>query len=424
MRRTGSAAGNPKEVVMHAQRNSIPHSIPWCRSALSFGVAFAVLLLAGCDRVTGPDDPALGAGSGGAGSGGAAGIIELGGLMTDVHSHSRAHAIYSNPGTGEAIIVGTAHDRGNLKAVLWRVAAHGVVSGPVRLGELPSAMAANYPYHLARDINSSGVIVGDAYYVEAHTIYSQRTVGYVYANGQMEALPRFGDTEAWFAWEINDDGMVAGWIRDAAERNGEREVAIRGALWLPPYRDHPILLSPLEGHASANARTINNNGIIGGWSWTGADTVGVYWQMDPGGSISGPHELAPGFRSSALNDGGYVAGYQSNEAALWNPSAGSLIRLGTLHPNGHSMAWGINNTNEGAFRVVGWSAATPDLNTGFPTMWNVVNGIAEGPVELALPGDYTGGYATDADQRGWIVGVGFQTSGSATVWQALLWRPE
>jgi hypothetical protein len=46
---------------MHAQRTSIPPSSPWCRSALSFGVAFAVLLFAGCDRVTGPDDPAVGA---------------------------------------------------------------------------------------------------------------------------------------------------------------------------------------------------------------------------------------------------------------------------------------------------------------------------------------------------------------------------
>jgi hypothetical protein len=351
-------------------------------------------------------------------------IIELGSLMTG--SHSRANAISLHPITGATVIVGASYYYGDEKAVAWEVSSAGQVTGPKRLGELPEPFAERYPYQLARDVNSTGIVVGESLRREGNTLYNYLHVGWVF-DGEMKVLPWFvGDTNKHFAWEVNDDGMVAGWIQ-YAERDEEGNVtnwATRGALWLPPYVDEPILLDPLEGHLYANARTINNHGVIAGYSWTTAtDSVGVYWQADASGSVSGPYEMAAGFRSTALNEEGYVAGTAFGEAALWNPNSGSLLGLGTLHTNGYSQGFGINNAQAGEVRVVGWSGRTTDTYDRIPTTWSTANGSTGGPVELALPGGYTGGYASDIDDRRDIVGVGYQKHRNQSIWQALLWRP-
>jgi len=354
-------------------------------------------------------------------------IIELGSLMTGSHARSRGNAIHGDPTTGDALVVGSSFYLGNDKAVVWEVSSAGDVTGPERLGELPEPFTERYPYQTARDVNSTGIIVGEALRREDNTIYRYFHVGWVF-DGEMKVLPWFvDDTNKWFAWEVNDDGMVAGWIQYAAERDEDGNVthwATRGALWLPPYVDEPILLQPLEGQMHANARTINNDGVIAGWSGTtGTDSVGVYWQADASGSVSGPYEIAPGFRSTALNDEGYVAGTAFGEAALWDPNSGSLIRLGILHNNGYSQAFGIDNAHDGAFGIVGWSARTLDSGDRIPTIWSMTNGSIQGPTELPLSGGFTGGYASDVDGPGEIVGIGYKKHRNQSLWQALLWRP-
>jgi hypothetical protein len=357
-------------------------------------------------------------------------IIALGGLITGGHGHSRANAI-QRLATGGVVVVGSAMgdglDFGDHKAVAWDVAADGSVSGPARLGELPLPFGDTHPYQSARDVNAGGAVVGVALYREGDFVYPQHTVAFIY-DGEMRVLPWLvGATYARYAWEINDDGMVVGWIRYVAERDEDGNVtavATSGALWLPPYEAEPILLPPLEGYTAAHARTINNQGMIAGWSWTGADTVGVYWDVDAAGSVSGPYELAPGFRSTALNESGYVAGHLAMEAALWNPDSRSLIQLGSLKSDPFSQASGISaSDDDGSFQVVGWSGRTLDGTDRSPTVWYAANGRVGGPVGLPVPGGYRGGRAADGADLGWIVGVGFQKQGSNYTEQALLWKP-
>lgn len=390
-------------------------------------VATLVLIATGCadESVTAPQAAPL---SPSADALAASGLIELGGLL-DGLKDGRANAIHSWPG-GNAIVVGavatvdTSLYR-NEKAVYWTLTADGTASDPVPLGPLPDPFDDSHPYQLARDVNSKEVIVGESMYREGNTLYSQRTVGFVF-DGEMKLLPWLvGDSYAWFAWEVNEDGMVAGWIRYASERdedNAVTAIATHGALWLPPYDDAPILLAPLAGHVSAHARTINDDGIIAGWSWTGQDTVGVYWLADVAGSVTGPFPLADGFRSTAINAAGHVAGHASGVAAVWDAGTHSLERLDGLFKSGYSQAVGINNGDGGAFRVVGWSGRKLDFDSRLPTMWDMASGSR--PVQLALPDDYSGGFASDVDERGWAVGVGYKkTSRTHSVWRAVVWLP-
>jgi hypothetical protein len=392
-------------------------------------VATLILIATGCadETITEPPAAPLRASADAvAGSG----LIELPGLLGG--GRGRANAIHSWPG-GEAIVVGAAFDidvideepYGNEKAVYWNIAADGSASDPVPLGPLPGPFDESHPYQLARDVNSAGVIVGESMYRSHTTLYPQRTVGFVFDDA-MKLLPWFvGDTYAHFAWAVNEEGMVAGWIRYASERDEEdvvTDIATRGALWLPPYEDAPILLEPLAGHVSANARTINDDGIIAGWSWVDQDTVGVYWITDATGSITGPVALADGFRSTALNAAGHVAGHAYGAAAVWNAGTSSLTLLGGLYKNGYSQAFGINNGEGGTFRVVGWSGRKLDADARIPTIWDPASGIQ--PVELGLPDDYSGGFASDIDDRGWVVGVGYQkTSRTGSTWRAVVWLP-
>jgi uncharacterized membrane protein len=356
------------------------------------------------------------------------GLIELGGLghLKD----GRANAIHSWP-DGNAIVVGavatvdTSLYR-NEKAVYWDLTVDGTASEPVALGQLPDPFDDSHPYQVARDVNSNRVIVGESMYREGNTLYSQRTVGFVFDGKEMKLLPWLvGDTYAWFAWEVNEGGMVAGWIRYASERDEEDEVtaiATHGALWLSPYEDAPVLLEPLAGHVSAHARTINDDGIIAGWSWSGQDTVGVYWLASEAGSVTGPFPLADGFRSTAINAAGHVAGHASGLAAVWDAGTHSLEHLDGLYKNGYSQAFGINNGDGGAFRVVGWSGRKLDFDSRLPTIWDMAGGST--PMQLALPDDYSGGFASDVDERGWVVGVGYEkVSRTRSVWRAVVWLP-
>lgn len=390
---------------------------------LSLLVAPLLLLAAGCEDelTTAPPEALFSTAEGEAVTYQA---IELGGLMTGTHGWSRANALHSDLG-GDAVVVGSAHYVGDEKAVLWRVSENGDVSGPERLGELTDPVVTGYTYQLARDINSAGVIVGEVLYRDGGTINPNLTVGFLF-DGEMNLLPWFvGDTQQWFAWEINDDGMVVGAIRYVErDEDGNTTNTVRGALWLAPYEAEPVLLDPLPAHELSQARTINNDGTIAGLSYTGADSVGVYWVADVSGSISGPYELAPGFRSTALNSTGYVAGQALGEAAVWDPNSSSLLQLGTLDSNKYSHAFGINNTDGGAFQIVGWSGRSGDNQDWLPTVWNTADGSTDGPLEIALPRGYTGGYASDVDEREWIVGVGFEKQRNQSVWQALLWQPQ
>lgn len=357
-------------------------------------------------------------------------VIELPSLVTGSHGHARANALTSSP-TGSAVLVGAAFEGGNEKAVQWEVSEDGGVNGPNKLGELPEP-AEDFEYQIARDINSGGVIVGEAIYRDPETLQHNwnRSVGWVHTNGVMGLLPWLpGDTYAFHAWDVNEHGLTVGWIRYVGERDMDGTVTridTRGALWLPPYQEEPVLLDPLEGHTMAHARAINDHGIIAGWSWAESDSVGVYWTTDSAGSIGGPFVISDGFRPGGMNTTGYVAGMKSGEAAIWSSGSATVLHLGTLPKTAYSQAYGISDAVDGTFGVVGWSGNSMDATDRRPAIWSTTGEGSSSLAELPMPGDYRGGYASDFHHigyQGWAVGVGFQRLQNKTVWRAILWRP-
>jgi hypothetical protein len=357
-------------------------------------------------------------------------VIELASLGTGSNGHARANALAPSP-TGGALVVGAAFDVGNEKAVVWQVSGDGGVAGPVKLGELPEPAEA-FEYQLARAINSGGVIVGEAVYRDPETLQLNwnRSIGWVHSDGVMSPLPWFvGDTYAVHAWDVNEHGLAVGWIRYVGERDQDgtaTRIDTRGALWLPPYENAPILLDPLEGHTRAHARVINDDGIIAGWSWAESDSVGVYWTTDAVGTIGGPFVLSAGFRAGAMNTTAHAAGVKSGEAAVWSPESGTVGFLGTLPNTAYSQAFGISDAVDGGLGVVGWSGNFTDATDRRPAIWSTTAGGSTSLMELPTPRNYRGGYASDIDyieDEGWAVGVGFQKLQNKTVWRAILWRP-
>jgi hypothetical protein len=392
------------------------------RSA-SRGMLLLVLLSAGCadDPVT-PQQKALFSTGGDPTS---FDVIQLGTLMSGDHAHGMASAIRASA-DGGALIVGYSYLYGDFKAVTWRVTADGSVTGPTRLGEVLSPQGQDiYPYQTGRDINTAGVAVGGVYRREGSTLYSQ-TLGYV-VDGTMKLLPWLvGRTNAWYAWAINETGMVVGWLRYSERDEDGTLIAshTRGALWLPPYADEPVLLDPLPGHSLAQARTVNDAGVIAGWSFSGADSTGVYWTADAAGQVTGPWPIAAGFRSTAINSSGHVAGHAFGVAAHWHPSSNTVTRLGLLKNDSHSQAFGINDVGAGSFSMVGWSGRSLDQGERVPVLWNSANGSTGPAIALPMPSGYSSGYASDADNRTWIVGRGDRKHRNRTTSDALLWRPQ
>jgi hypothetical protein len=394
-----------------------------CRSRFPGGMLLLLLLVVGCaDDPVKPAETALFSTSADATS---FDVIELGTLMSGDHAHGVASAIRASA-DGGALIVGYSHLYGDLKAVTWRVTAGGAVTGPTRLGEVQSPLGEdNYPYQTGRDINTAGVAVGGVYRRDGPTIYSQ-TLGYV-VDGEMRLLPWLqGRTNSWYAWAINEPGMIVGWLRyfEYGEDGSVIARPTRGALWLPPYADEPVLLEPLPGHSNAQARTINDAGVIAGWSFTDADSVGVYWTADGTGQITGPWPIAAGFRSTAVNSTGHVAGHAFGTAAHWHSSSNTVTRLGLLGNDGYSQAFGINDVGAGRFSMVGWSGRSLDQGDRVPVLWNSANGSTGPAIALPMPTGYISGYASDADNRTWVVGRGDRKQRNRTTSEALLWRPQ
>jgi uncharacterized membrane protein len=385
------------------------------------GMLLLLLLSAGC-----ADDPVTPSQNVQFSTGGDAtsfDVIELGTLTSGNQAFASATAIRTSG--GGALVVGYSHFQGDLKAVTWSVTEDGSVTGPTRLGEVLSPLGEdNYPYQTGRDINTAGVAVGGVYRREGPYLYSQ-TLGYVF-DGTMRLLPwLLGRTNAWYAWAINEPGMVVGWLRYSERDEDGTLIAYhtRGALWLPPYEDAPVLLDPLPGHGSAQARTVNDDGFIAGWSFTGADTTGVYWTADAAGQITGPWPIAAGFRSTAANATRHVAGHAFGQAAHWDPASNTLTRLGLLKKDSYSQAYGINDVGPGSFSMVGWSGRSLDQGDRVPVLWNSANGSTGPAIALPMPSGYSSGFASDADNRTWIVGRGDRQHRSQTTSDALLWRP-
>jgi hypothetical protein len=402
----------------------------------------AVTLYAGCENMTNVDHTAPVYQQS---TSEAAGVSSIESISYEAVVLERLAGRFNNDSWAQAInnnnvIAGAARNGdGSWTAVQWTVNGSGDIIGPVELGRVPEeydGRPAAYDSDLnqsqiGRSVNSNGIIVGEAqiYQWDGATLSTTLTA-FIY-DGEMKKLPGLaddvlprdvGDKYDYFAWEINDDGIAAGWA-EFSVRDDQGEVTgtlIRGALWFPPYTDSPVLLDPLEDHTWAKARAISNDGTIAGWSVreteTGLEPVGVYWQI-AGGSVSGPFETGADFRASAVNGSAAVAGYRFNDAVVWQD--GSLKTLGILPGHARSQAYGISEVAEGSFRIVGWSGGSTSDSRA--VIWSVADGSVIGPVDLGVPkGNYNGGWASDINDNGWVAGTS-NPNNKAPV--ATIWKP-
>jgi probable HAF family extracellular repeat protein len=146
-----------------------------------------------------------------------------------------------------------------------------------------------------------------------------------------------------------------------------------------------------------NARSINNQGQISGYTLSDNSIYAAIWQN---GTMT---NLGPGI-PTAINNSGQVAGANSSGAVLW--SNDQSIALPSLHSGDNAQVLGINDAGQ----VVGWSGSF--LNV--PVVWNGTNVTQLSPA-LAE------GVATAINNNGQITGYGNVGSYLEPEFHAMLW---
>lgn len=179
------------------------------------------------------------------------------------------------------------------------------------------------------------------------------------ANYNLFELGTLGGTQS-VALGINNSSAIVGYSSNAA---GD---AIHATLW-GSGRTQDLGASP--GAWLSIASTINNNGVIGGFSVNPSRDTPVIWDNGNLRQLSNTGQIGSVF---GINDLGQSVGYTErngiSRAALWG-SDGSVTDLGTLGGTSSS-AMAINNTGGG---IVG----SANTSGGFQhaTLWN--NGVAQ-----------------------------------------------
>jgi len=208
-------------------------------------------------------------------------------------------------------------------------------------------------------------------------------------------LPTFPGGDASLARDLNDSGVVVG---EAYSPAAGAESAFRwSATW--GMED----LGSFYGQTGSSALTINNLGWIGGWSSTGVDFVeATLWKPDGTIIDLGKHAGYQNSFATGMNDSGTVVGYSnsiafSSTAFMWTPGAG-FVSLG-YGPNGElTEAYDINNSGE----VVGFIAKNQYISIA---VWTLATGWVDLQGHLE-PGSqsYDLGIGRRINSRGEIVG--------------------
>jgi uncharacterized membrane protein len=317
--------------------------------------------------------------------------------------NSRALAI-----NDRGVVVGWAYnEKAEMRAVRWVVFADGQVSGPEELGTL-----AGSTHQWPTGINNQGVITGYGW-PAGQSVANE--IAFIHG-GTMRALTPPDGARTTRAFGINEQGVVVGW----SEMPG---LGLRGPVWLNPLDpdDRPIQLPAPTGSTASYGLHINNNGVIAGFS-AASGPNSVLWQLDPGGTASGPNPTGLG-GVNALNDGpDFLGGGQETGAGLLR--AGSFISLGPLPGHGTSVAYGLNNPLPGHLvTVVGGSGGIgPGTPGSTPVVWSVdAAGAVAGPIELGLVAGYAHAEPTAVNAHGWIAGTAH--NGQMIESAAALWLP-
>ena len=366
--------------------------------ASAYGVAFLILMLAGCESMTDIDHSVNMQSQNQTVQDGL--MSSSGTLSHDIKvlsSSNGAAKVINDHG----VIAGFLNINGVWKAELWSVDENGNVTGQKTMGELPEPFD-SFDFQEPNSINSSGLVVGKV-------SKSSGYVGFIY-DSEMKVLPWFlGATFSWSADHINDQGVVSGHIRYLNEN--EDGVLLRGAVWLPPYEDEPMTVSPLEEHVSSFAYHVSQSGIITGISYTDQENLEIVrWQLQEDGGISEPVVVQgeEGYRfyggGDRVNNTGDIAVNQNGWTSPALLRADNIIELGLLtnHESGNVTAIS-DPESSGLIHLSGFSG-DDDRRAVY---WSVsASGEVSGPIDLGLPANnYESSSARGINNRGWISGL-------------------
>ena len=299
-------------------------------------------------------------------------------------------------------VVGFADARGGRKpihAILWK---RGKVARAVDLGVLPGYVASE-----AYGINNQRVVFGLLYDKR------ERTFPFRWKAGRMTVLKgpdgRRQPADVPDRNTINERGEIAGTLITGGQRQAVRWSADGTATALPA----------LPGHTWTNAWSINNDGVVSGWSRALPSDDGennpVIWDA-AGNVVALP--TAPGRAdgaAEATNSSGLTVGYLGNlgtdddperdNAAVWDSPTAEPRLLGPPAPAlGYSELVDVNDRGQAAGAT---GRFTKDGFTLFkPVVWQTgATSLKRLPIpRRSRRHPVVIGYATDINNRGNVIG--------------------
>jgi len=241
--------------------------------------------------------------------------------------------------------------------------------------------------------------------------------GFIWRNGQLQALPLLNGWPGAFGFAMNDRDQVAG---TANKLDGSGNIVQTAVMW-----DHgqPTNLGTLQPNSNSFPLGINIWGVVVGGSQNPATCCNtpVVWY---GGAIHALPYL-PGMDhgfAESINDLGMIAGRQgppdqsSQVPCLWywNGSGYTPVSLGSLGGD-YGDALGINDLGQ----IVGWSLYAGDIH-GPAYLWDYRHGLQALP---SLPGD-TDGSGDNINDFGQITGFSqlFDDNGNLISQTPVIWQ--
>lgn len=267
-----------------------------------------------------------------------------------------------------------------------------------------AGLSGAYQYFHPSTMNASGSIVGGLYKADCNGCRN----AVKWDGSSLLELGAASGYSAAVASGINDAGHVVGHSHKVSNRNSEQ----RATLW----KDGATVdLGTLGGNNSA-AYAINNSGAVIGSSHISADNTYSHATLWQNGSIHDLGTLGGNYSYAwALNEQNQIVGQSRTSdgdyaATLWDD--GAIIDLGHLLNSPYASSGAVSINEQGM--IVGYSS--DDAGNGRATLW--VNGVITDLNTFLSAQDKAEGwiltYASDINDRGWIVGNAYNTMTDTT----------